>query len=268
MFVPQAGLRNIRNRNGRSQAPYAAPGMLVGRVIAVHRATYRVDVAMGTGEVVRNMRVSSSLAGTRSGVAYLQSISNALAGEPLPDGPAGTFNDDGARSVYALVQFAMDDPNHPIVVGFLHPVTSQMMFDRPGFQIERHESDLYTMTENGPASTYDPATDTTIPNHEWFHPSGFYVRVGQGTAHEDLTGQDAQGLAQFRGTANANAAMGSAGPNTADVVPVTVKHPTGTGVTIDTAGNLTITLAPNATLNIVTSGTGQAQVNGHQITTA
>jgi hypothetical protein len=222
---------------------------------------------MGTGELLRRIKVATPNIGTRAGTAYLQSISNHIT-TSNPDGPLGDFNDDQNRSVYALVHFIADDPNNPVVTGFLHPHASQMTFDRPGFRIERHESDLYSHTENGPASTYDAATDTTIPEFEWFHPSGLFVRVGQALTHNDLTAQDAQGRARFRGTANANTALGTAGPSSADFTDVVVKHPTGTGFTIDKSGNLTITLSPNANLNIVTAGTGKAEVNGHQITTA
>lgn len=266
-FVPSAGLANSKGRNGRSQAPYAAPGLLVGRVVAVHRDIHSVDVVLGTAEIARRMRVVGTNVGTRAGLQYLQTPSNTIT-ETLPDGPLGSFNDDGNRSLYALVHFIADDPNNPVVIGFLPPHISQMMFDRPGFRIDRHESDLYTHTENGPASTYDSDTDTTIPDFEWYHPSGLFLRVGQATTHNDLTGHDAQGLAKFRGTANANTALGTAGPDSADFTDVVVKHPTGTGFTIDKNGNLTLTLSPNATLNIVTSGTGKAEVNGHQITTA
>jgi hypothetical protein len=227
-----------------------------GKVIKIHRDIYAVDLVLPTGEIHRRVPVSFPAAGTKSGEIYLQRFSDPQS-QATPYGPISTFKEDRDRTIYALVTFISDDVKHPVVLGFVLPLTTQMLFNRPGFSLKRHESDLYTMIENGSRETYESNTDTTIPNWEFYHPSGFFARVGEGTTHEDLTKQDVQGLARFRGTPNANTSMRSAGPDTADYVPLTLKHPSGTGVTINNDG----------ILNIQTGPTGQAQVNGCRIVT-
>lgn len=253
-FIPTSRLAQAKGRAGRNQAFSASSGMKVGKVIAVNRLQYTVDLVLQSGETLREVKVSSSALSTRTGHSYLAKVSN-TGRSSQPQRAQGSFIDDRTRTIYALVEYVKDDLDSPIVIGFVLPRTNQMNFDREGFDINRHETDQYSMTEVDQESTYDPTTDTKLSNFEWVHPSGFWIRVGRGAIHEDLTGKDVQGLARFRGTANANTAMRTPGPDTVDYLPVTVKHPSGTGVTLDD------------NFNIHTSPTGKAEVNDCEILT-
>ena len=255
-YVPSGSLSQGKGRRGRSQGAMEPPSQVTyGKVIAINMDDYTVDVVLvAMGTPLHRVPVAVNSAGTKSGELYLERFSNLL-GKNTQLGPTGSYVDDRTRTVYAVITYVSDDINSPLVIGFILPPTTQMLFDRDGFSITRHESDLYSTIENGLPSTYDSQTDTTISNYEWVHPSGFFVRVGVGSDHEDLTGKDVQRLARFRGTSNANTPLRTPGPDTADYVPVTVKHPSGTGVVLDD------------NFNIQTSPTGKAEVNGCEILT-
>lgn len=254
-YVPPAGLSQSRDRNTQSQAPILKPGLFTAKVIYVNVSKNLVDIVLNNSEIRREVPVAFPSMGTKAGQSYLQAISKSV--QKLGDSgrPYDDYVDDRDRSVFAVVGFFEENPNFAVVLGFITPKTTQLLFDRQGFALDRHESDLYSMIENGPLSSYDSSTDTLMPEFEWYHPSGFFVKVGIDGDHEDLTGQDEQGLWRVRGTPNANTPMRSAGPDTTDYRTVTVKHPSGTGVTLDT------------NFNIQTGPGGQAQVNGCEILT-
>lgn len=64
-----------------------------------------------------------------------------------------------------------------VVLGFLFPQINQVLFDRDGLRVDRHESDVYsTLDKDG--------------NFEWRHPSGTFVRVAEDPESEDLAGKD------------------------------------------------------------------------------
>ncbi len=64
----------------------------------------------------------------------------------------------------------------PVVMGFLHNRVSALRF-ADGRAVHRHDSDVYqTCDRDG--------------EFELYHPSGAMVRIGEGTAHVDLSGLD------------------------------------------------------------------------------
>lgn len=67
-----------------------------------------------------------------------------------------------------------------VVLGFLPPQTSEMLFAEANFKVSRHASDVY--------STLDDAG-----NFEMAFPNGLYVRIAEDPAHRDLTGQNVDG---------------------------------------------------------------------------
>jgi hypothetical protein len=105
----------------------------------------------------------------------------------------------------------------PIVLGFLFPPsTGQMAFAERHRTVYRHPSDVYwTVDEAG--------------NVELAHPSGAFVRLGEDPAHEDLSGQDANGAWAI-------------GRNTARQPWLRVSLGAGpvASITLDPAGNLYI----------------------------
>lgn len=77
--------------------------------------------------------------------------------------------------LYAIV---MSLGRTPLVIGFLPPQVSQLLFKgRANFKVMRHASDVYSTLEDD--GTYTLA---------W--PNGTYLKVGAATAKEDLTGKD------------------------------------------------------------------------------
>lgn len=67
--------------------------------------------------------------------------------------------------------------NKPVILGFLLPEVCEILFDRIGFKVDRHNSDVYsTIDKDG--------------NFEFSHPSGTFLRIAESTGHEDLTGLD------------------------------------------------------------------------------
>lgn len=164
----------------------------------------------------------------------------------------------------------------PIILGFLSPPKSQMYFAEHGRRIQRHGSDVYT--------SIDPAG-----NFELYHPSGTYLRIGESTGHEDLTGQDFKKL--WKITKNTSrqphfymsAAVAGASKASIDLAPTgqaTVTTTTDTVINAGanvyltastgninataTQGNVTIS-APQGNLNIY-AATGT--VNVHSVTVA
>ncbi|MBT7306937.1 MAG: hypothetical protein HN842_01895, partial [Gammaproteobacteria bacterium] len=89
--------------------------------------------------------------------------------EPLED-PSAEIRE---REMFALLGYA---DGEPVCLGFLHPRSSQLMFDDKKRAFWRHHSDVYsTVDEKG--------------NIEVRHPSGTYVRIGTEADHEDLEGK-------------------------------------------------------------------------------
>jgi phage baseplate assembly protein gpV len=125
--------------------------------------------------------------------------------------------------VRAVVHF----PNGlPVVSGFLLPPDSQLLFTDKNRRIVRHASDVYTsLDQNG--------------NFELFHPSGFYVRIGTSTAHEDLTAKDIGKKWAIK-------------KNTGNAVHFFVSQPNGTSIDLAPDGSLKINTT--STVNVTAGG--------------
>lgn len=120
------------------------------------------------GSRVPLVPVSAPHAGTRTGVTDMAQPDKGPGGgdwDPL---------DSGTRDVIAVVAFYQ---HQPIVIGFLFPQVSQMLFADKNRRVERHASDVYTTVDDD-------------GNVEVYHPSGTYLRIGESPGHEDLTGKD------------------------------------------------------------------------------
>lgn len=147
-------------------------GLRLARVVGVTPEAQAVDlVFLDDGSRVPHVQVMSPDASTNTG----------LAGLTVPDIPADTDRweavESGTRDVVAVVGFYR---RLPIVLGFLFPQVTQMLFRDRNRRVNRHASDVYTTVDDD-------------GNVELYHPSGTYLRIGTTPAHEDLTGKDFDG---------------------------------------------------------------------------
>jgi hypothetical protein len=140
----------------------------LAKVVKVHWETHSVDLVMSVdGSTVSGVRVMSPMASSDSG---LSDLAMPVTGNPQRLKAAK----DNERDVLAVVSYFN---GLPVVLGFLHPRASQILFKDQERMIDRHASDVYkTIDKNG--------------NMELRHPSGLYIRIATDTAHEDLTGKD------------------------------------------------------------------------------
>lgn len=175
----------------------------LARVVAVHPEANSVDIqVMRDGRRIAGVQCVGQFCGTDFGVSGMVPP----AAEGYDKAPSGT------RDIMAVVAFM---GTHSIVLGFLYPQVCQMLFGEVGRFISRYPSDVY--------STVSPTGD-----FEFYHPSGAFVRFGESTAHEDLTGKDYDG--KWR-----------ASKNTGRKVSIHVEQAGGTAaVTIDPDGNVFI----------------------------
>jgi hypothetical protein len=206
----------------------------LAKVVNVNPKAHSVDVVMcDTGMRVPNVQVLSGAVTSNTG----------RLGIATPTAPKQDYDiaDTGDRDVYAYVAFAA---NIPVVVGFKVPEICQMTFDRPGFLIDRHESDWYTSVDKD-------------GNFEASHPSGTYFKVGTSSAHEDLAGQDFD--KKWKIAKNTDKAVH---------VCLTVKN-AGSQVAsldIDPSGNVTLTHTGN--LSVHTTGNASVTVDGNMTSSA
>jgi 3D (Asp-Asp-Asp) domain-containing protein len=250
-FTPTRHLLRSRSHRGTVQKHVYARGSTTGKVIAVDPATYTVDVATAYGTILRKVEVLCS-AGTRAGGFYLQQISNFL-DETGPEGSMDIATNDQRRTIYARVEFVQDNPDAPYVTGFQMPISSQMHFAEAGLALWRHESDAYLAVSNGDEATYDSASDTRLSDLELVASDGTVLRIGSGVTPHDRTATDVGHQWAVRGQRNANAPIGTPGPDH-PYLDILVKHPSGTALHIDPAGTVTWTLAPGAVMQVVQEG--------------
>lgn len=140
----------------------------LARVVEVHPESHSVDVVvLDDNRRFSGVKVLAGAAGGDYG----------FAGLAVPTNTGYDAKNSGKRDVFALVAWA---GYTPIVMGFLHPAVSQMLFPDKNRMVYRHPSDAYM--------TVDPEG-----NAEFYHPSGAYIRIGTEPAHEDLSGKDYEG---------------------------------------------------------------------------
>jgi hypothetical protein len=144
----------------------------LAKVAYVHPAGQHLDVIfLDSGEYCRNVQVMSPYAGTDFGFTT---------GIPEPEKEGWDENkttDPDKRDIIAVVAYM---GSYALCLGFLYPQITQLAFDKDNGRnrmIERSPSDHYrTIDENA--------------NFEQYHPGDAWFRVGEGIAHDDLTGKD------------------------------------------------------------------------------
>lgn len=187
----------------------------IGVVVASYPDGPAVDVLLPDGSRLFAVPVQVPTGSSGTGVVDLPDV-----GLPLDDSrwklstPAEYF-------VRAVVHFPM---GLPVVSGFLLPPTSQMLFKDKNRRIMRHASDLYTSIDGA-------------GNLEVSHPSGFYLRIGTSTAHEDLTGKDVGKKWKIK-------------KNTGNAVHFFVSQPNGTSIDLTPDGKLLINTTSDITATV------------------
>jgi hypothetical protein len=207
--------------------------LALGIVVAVYPEGNSIDVYMPkTGDRLANVQCAAFTGSSTSGVMDLPEI-----GLPVDD---TRWNlqviNTAARVVRALIDRV---DGMPVCMGFLLPQVTQMTFQRDNFRVTRHASDVYSTTnQNG--------------DHEWYHPSGTFLRVAASPAHEDLTNQDVDQswkIANNTGSAPyVNLVVANAGAQVANIE-------------VDPGGNITVTHNGNLTVN--TKGAANVTVTGN-----
>lgn len=144
----------------------------IARVAAVHPEDHSADIVMvDDGSRHSGVQVMSWTASLDTGTFDL----------PAPEVPASgdkwSLAETTGRDMIAIVGMV---GRLPLVLGFLPPQISQMLFKDQNRRVSRHASDVYSTTDGK-------------GNTEWRHPSGLYIRIATDPAHEDLTGQDVDG---------------------------------------------------------------------------
>ncbi len=212
----------------------------LAKVTRIVPGGHAVDLLfLDDGGRVPAVQVMSQSASTNTGLVNLPEPS----GGGWDASPALT----GDRDLIAVVGFYR---GLPVVQGFLFPQVCQVLFDRANFRVDRHASDVYSTIDND-------------GNIEVFHPSGTYLRIGENPAHEDLSGQDADGTWAI--TKNTGKAVH---------VQLTIKNGGAekASVNIDPSGNITLSNEGNFSQHVkgdyslVVDGTYTVQTGAYTIT--
>ncbi len=207
-------------------------GTKIGTVVAVYPEGNSIDVYMPkTGDRLANVQCAAHTGSSTSGVMDLPEI-----GLPVDDTRWNPqIINTAIRRVRAIIQ---NIDGMPVCMGFLLPQLTQMTFERDNFRVHRHASDVYSTTNgNG--------------DHEWYHPSGTFLRVAASPAHEDLTQQDVDKSWSIQQNVN-----------TAPYVTLVVANAGAqvANIEVDPSGNITITHNGNLTVN--TKGSADVTAGG------
>lgn len=225
-------------------------GLMLGIVVAVYPEGNSVDVLVPkTGDRLANVQCASHTGSSNTGIMDLPEI-----GLPVDDtrwNLATTLA--GTRIVNAII-WHID--GLPVCMGFLLPQVTQMTFERDNFRVHRHASDVYSTTNaNG--------------DHEFYHPSGTYFRIGASPAHEDLTGQDYDQSWAIKQNTGAAVHFHMQVANAGSPVATIDIDPSG-NVTLTHNGNLTVNTEGNAEVNVTgtttVESTGAATIDAPSVT--
>lgn len=212
----------------------------LARVVDVHPESHSVDVVV----MEDNRRFSGVkvMAGTAGG-------DYGFSGLAVPTNTGFEANNSGKRDIFAVVGWM---GYTPVVMGFIHPEVSQVLFRDKERMVYRHPSDVY-MTVDGDG------------NAELHHPSGAFIRLGTSPDHEDLAGKDVDGIwAIERNTDKAvhiriEQAGGVASLDIAPDGAITIH--TSSTLVANADGGATVT-APTVTVNGDVSVDGDVTVSG------
>lgn len=212
----------------------------LARVAAVHPEDHSVDLVMvDDGSRLAGAQVLTQSASSNSGTHDMPTPSTP------PSGDKWSLTESTDCDMIAVVAMV---GRLPLVVGFLYPQVSQMLFKDPNRRVMRHASDVYTSIDGQ-------------GNSELCHPSGFFIRIGTTPAHEDLSGTDVDGKwAISKNTGNqVHLHLELPGKWSIDIEP-------GSGnVVMDTQGTVNLTAVGQVTVEApqVTLDTPETLLTGH-----
>lgn len=217
--------------------------IFVGRVIKVHQRDNSLDIQLSCDDSV--------LTGVPL-IGPMMTSSSGLVDMHHPEG--NTQDGPGSKTRDCCVIVARTNGGF-IALGFLSLQVNQMAFNRKNFKVSRHASDVYnTIDDSG--------------NIELSHPSGTFVRVATSPAHENLDGQDADGLWSANRNKSAKVWLSVVVANDSGVMADIKIDPSG-NVTLLNKGDLTITTkgdailtAKSVTINGKTTINGVTTING------
>jgi hypothetical protein len=200
----------------------------LARVVATHPEDHSVDLVM----IEDNTRIAGVqvLSSSATGNSGLHDLAN-------PGRPAGAGQWDIAEATDRdMIAVVGSVGRSAVVIGFLFPQVSQMLFKDANRRIMRHASDFYTSIDGA-------------GNAELFHPSGAFVRFGTSAAHEDLTGTDSDGKWAIT-------------KNTGNQVHIHIEQ-AGGKASVDIAPNGAIVINSQATLDFNITGNVTAVIGGN-----
>jgi len=226
-YKSQGGLAKITGTFGRAYTTVDTPSLISGKIIGIHPETARVDVRTDRGTILSNCQVATYSGGTKGGFSYLMSVTNFYPTK----GPQTSLDisfTDADSSVRVIVSYIEDNPDGAVIVGFIWPLTTQMLFSEQGLQIERHaESGIYQMLD-------------AAQNYEFVLPDGSYLHWGpEGAPHRSLEYKDVHQSWHIP---------------TASPLEYTLHHVTGTEIDIFSSGELTLHHATGTEISILPSG--------------
>jgi hypothetical protein len=216
-------------------------GLMLARVVKFHPHDGSCDCALyASGARVTAVPVLCGMVSSSSGVVDFHQ----------PEGVGFDGPTSGKRDIIAVLGAVS---GQPVVIGFLAPPVSQVLFQRENFRVDRHASDVYsTIDKDG--------------NVELAHPSGTFLRIATDPEHEDLAGQDYdRQWAISRNTAKApwvslTVANGGAVKASLRISPTGDVTLANEGdITVESAGSVSIT-APTVTVN------ADVAINGGSLT--
>lgn len=150
----------------------SANSLRLGTVTHVYPEGQKFDVIyLDNGETGREIKMVTPYGGTDFGFT---------GGIPVPDEEGIDANkkiDPDKRNIIAVVAMIM---GRPFCLGLVFPEISQMAFTKENDHnrmIERHTSDFYRTTDSA-------------GNMDMVHPSGAFIRIGEGNSPTDLSQRD------------------------------------------------------------------------------
>lgn len=227
-------------------------GLTIGRVYNVYPEANMVDIMLFGGSILTRVQVLTSFASSRSGSFGL----------PLPSYKESVMVDrkkplEDARQdesdVFAVVGFLGGSSSRPIVLGFLFPENCEMLCSRDqvgnkdGTQfLWKHESNVYIRVakeepgqrQSSEGETISERTPVT-PDIEVSHPSGLLIKIG---SYDAAKGPDEQ-RTPIDNYDKKIRPFKFKNPETDAVSPTPVVHlyhPSGTYLTIDAVGKVTV----------------------------
>ncbi len=194
------------------------------RVVRVDWKSNTVDLVMSDGRPISGVRVASMSASTNTGMNDL----------PMPDTVSGKtpFSSGGYSQTRDIIALVLSVGMTPVVIGFLHPVGSQMMLTDEERMVYRHASDVYHTIDK-------------FGNMEIAHPSGAFIRVATDSAHEDLAAKSRNG--NWKITRNTASQVHIHIEQAGGVASINIA-PNG-AITINSENTVIVTSAVSATVN-------------------